>query len=52
MSLKVEPEELFEVIFEWIGNILSMIYFITPLFNIVRMYKYKINPETFLKYFS
>ena len=47
MSLKVEPEELFEVIFEWIGNILSMIYFITPLFNIVRMYKCKINPETF-----
>lgn len=47
MSLQKEPVEIFQSIFEWIGNGFSILYFISPLFQIIRMYKKKLSPEAF-----
>ena len=44
-KLTVTPITLIQKIVEWIGSILSMIYFSTPLIQIIKMYKGKLKTE-------
>ena len=45
-KLRVAPKTILEKTIEWIASGLSMVYFSTPLIQIIRMYKGKLNVET------
>ena len=43
MKFGVEPKDVLQSALEWLGNGLSIIYFISPLIEIIRLFKGKIN---------
>ena len=45
-KLRVAPQTILQKTIEWIASGLSMVYFSTPLIQIIRMYKGKLNVET------
>jgi len=44
-KLSITPTTFIQKIVEWIASILSMIYFSTPLIQIIKMYKGQLKPE-------
>lgn len=46
MKFGIEPQTVLQYTLEWIGNGLSIVYFVSPLIEIVRLYKGKINRKS------
>ena len=42
---ETKPSTLSDIILEWVGNVFSIIYFITPTIQIVLLYKNKLQIE-------